>query len=374
MKLIAQIKLNPTPEQHAALLATLAEATAACDTISARAWQAHEFRRLPLQKLVYHDIKDSFHLGAQILVRCIAKVADAYKLDRKTQRTFQPHGAIAFDDRNLTWYTDKGAVSIWSLAGRQHIPYSVGEHQRALLASRKGESDLVYHRGAFYLLAVCDIPEPDQQTVDGVLGVDLGITNLATDSDGERYSGQRVERKRRWYADLRKRLQQRGSLSAKRHLRKLAGKQRRFQKNTNHRIAKQLVAKAKDTKQAIALEELTHIRTRTTVRKSQRARHSNWAFAQLRQFIGYKAQRAGIPIVLVDPRKTSQQCYACGHAERRNRKHQAEFCCVVCGHTAHADCNAALNISWAAVRQPIVSEAVSAVAPETSTSPLGLGI
>src|SRR5215211_3307593 len=106
MKLIAQVKLNPTPEQHTALLATLAEANAACDTISAAAWQAREFRRIPLQKLIYHDIKTSFRLGAQILVRCIAKVADAYKLDKKTLRTFRPEGAIAFDDRNLTWYTE----------------------------------------------------------------------------------------------------------------------------------------------------------------------------------------------------------------------------------------------------------------------------
>ncbi|MFL5803019.1 MAG: RNA-guided endonuclease InsQ/TnpB family protein, partial [Roseiflexaceae bacterium] len=366
MKLIAQVKLNPTPEQHAALLATLKEANAACDLISAAAWQAREFCRLPLQKLVYHDIKASFHLGAQIVVRCIAKVTDAYKLDRKVQRTFQSHGAVAFDDRNLTWYTDKSAVSIWTLQGRQYIPYSAGAHQHTLLASRKGEGDLVYQRGAFYLLAVCDVPEPDEQTVDGALGIDLGINNLATDSDGERYSGRRVERKRRWYAGLRSRLQQRGSLSAKRHLRKLAGKQRRFQKDTNHRIAKQLVQKAKDTKRAIALEDLTHIRTRTTVRKSGRARHSNWAFGQLRVFISYKARLSGVPLALVDPAYTSQRCSACGHTERRDRKSQAEFCCVVCGHQADADCNAAVNISWAAVRQPIVSEAASAVALETS--------
>jgi hypothetical protein len=218
MKLIAQVKLNPTSQQHTVLLSTLAEANAACDAISAAAWQAREFRRLPLQKLVYHNIKDSFRLGAQILIRCIAKVADAYKLDRKAQRTFKPHGAVAFDDRNLTWYTDKSAVSVWTLEGRQYIPYSAGEHQHTLLRSRKGETDLVYHRGAFYLLAVCDVPEPDEQMVDGVLGVDLGIANLATDSDGEHCSGRRVERKRRWYANVRKRLQQRGSLSAKRHL------------------------------------------------------------------------------------------------------------------------------------------------------------
>jgi putative transposase len=314
MKLIAQIKLNPSPAQRAALLTTLEEANAACDAISAAAWHSRVFRRLPLQKLVYHDIKDSFRLGAQILVRCIAKVADAYKLDRKVQRTFQPHGAIAFDDRNLTWYTDKRAVSIWTLKGRQHIPCSAGDHQITLLNYRKGETDLVYHRGVFYLLAVCEMPELDEQKVDGVLGVDLGIANLATDSDSVYYSGQSVEHKRRWYTDLRSRLQQRGSLSAKRHLRTLAGKQGRFQKHTNHRIAKQLVAKAKDTKRAIALEDLSGIRQRTTVRKSQRARQSNWAFGQLRAFISYKARLVGVPICLVDPHHTSQRCSTCGHS------------------------------------------------------------
>jgi IS605 OrfB family transposase len=366
MKLIAQVRLNPTPDQHAALRATLERANETCDTISAAAWQSGEFRRYPLQRLVYHDLRESTGLGAQLLIRCIAKVAAAYKLDRKTQRSFAPHGAIAFDDRILTWYTDQRAVSIWTLGGRQYIPFRAGERQMAQLIYRQGESDLVYHRGAFYLLAVCDLPEPDEQTIDGVLGVDLGIINLATDSDGERYSGRHVEGKRHWYANIRRRLQQRGSLSAKRHLRKLAGKQGRFQKDTNHRIAKQLVQKAKDTKRSIALEDLTHIRSRTTVRKSGRARHSNWAFGQLRQFVAYKARLAGVRLVLVDPRQSSQRCNACGHIERRNRKSQAEFCCVVCGHTAHADCNAALNISWAAVIRPIVSEADMSVAPETS--------
>ncbi len=376
MKLIARVKLNPTPEQYAALLATLREANAACTTISAIAWQAREFRRIPLQKRCYHQVKRSFRLGAQILIRCIAKVADAYKLDRTTRRTFKPHGAVAFDDRNLTWYPDRDAVSIWTVEGRQYIPYRLGDRQRALLAYRNGESDLVYHKGVFYLLAVCDVPEPDEQQIDGVLGVDVGIANLATDSDGERYSGRPIERKRRWYAKVRRRLQQRGSLSAKRHLRKLAGRQRRFQQDTNHCISKRLVQKAKDTQRAIALEDLTHIRTRTTVRKSERARHSNWAFAQMRQFISYKARLAGVPVEVVDPAYTSQRCSACGHTERRNRTGQAVFWCVACGYTAHADCNAARNISWAAVRPPIVSEAppYGGVAPETSPRRSDVGI
>jgi putative transposase len=345
MKLIAQIRLNPTPEQHAALLATLAEANAACDAISLIAWQAREFRRIPLQKLSYHQVKDSFQLGAQVLIRCIAKVADAYKLDCKVKRTFRPHGAIAFDDRNLSWYTDKQAVSIWTVEGRQHISYRLGTHQRKLLASRKGESDLVYHKGAFYLLAVCDVPEPDEQQIEGVLGVDLGMVNLATDSDGEAHSGGQVDRKRDWYARRRAALQAVSTKSAKRRLRQLSGRQRRFQKDTNHRISKRLVAKAERTKRAIAVEELTHIRTRTRARgPKQRARHSNWAFAQLRQFISYKARLAGMPVAAVHPRNTSRTCSVCGHCEKANRRSQAAFCCVVCGHQAPADVNAAINI------------------------------
>ncbi len=96
---------------------------------------------------------------------------------------------------------------------------------------------------------------------------------------------------------------------------------------------------------------------RATVRKSERARRSNWAFAQMRQFIGYKARLAGVPVVVVDPAYTSWRCSACGHTERRNRTGQAVFWCVACGYTTHADCNAARTIFWAAVRPPIVSEA-----------------
>jgi transposase len=43
----------------------------------------------------------------------------------------------------------------------------------------------VYFNGMFFLLAVCDIPDPDEQDVEGALGVDLGVTNIATTSDGD---------------------------------------------------------------------------------------------------------------------------------------------------------------------------------------------
>ncbi len=287
MKVIAHLKLQPTPAQADALKRTLEAANAACDAISQVAWDTRTFQKYALQKQTYTDVRERYGLSAQLAIRCIAKVCDAYKLDKQAQRTFRPHGAIAFDDRILSYDLSKHTISIWTLDGRLRMSYHAGDRQKEYLAFRQGESDLVYHKGAFYLLATCDIPDPDEHDVEGVLGVDLGIVNLATDSNGNTYSGDQIEQKRTWYARRRAALQKIDTKSAKRRLKQLSGKQKRFQRDVNHCISTQLVATAKDTSCAIALEDLTHIRQRTerTVRKSQRSRRSNWAFAQLRQFI-----------------------------------------------------------------------------------------
>src|SRR6266480_4021921 len=109
--------------------------------------------------------------------------------------------------------------------------------------------------------------------------------------------------------------------------------------------------------QAIALEDLRHIRTRTEarLRHSQRAKHSSWSFWQLRFFLSYKAALAGVPLHTVDPRNTSRTCSECGYCAKENRKSQASFLCQACGHCDNADRNAAINISRADVMQPLVS-------------------
>ena len=56
------------------------------------------------------------------------------------------------------------------------------------------------------------------------------------------------------------------------------------------------------------------------------------------------AERTGTRVELVNPQRTSQQCNACGHADRKNRESQARFRCGSCGHTDNADANAARNI------------------------------
>lgn len=359
MKLIAQLKLQPTPEQADALRRTLEAANAACNTISDLAWETRTFGKFALQKRCYQQVRECFGLSAQMTVRALAKVADAYTLDKKVRRSFRPLSSIAYDDRILSFALPASMVSIWTLSGRQAIPFVCGERQRGMLNMRKGESDLLFRRGEWYLLVTCEVEEAETIAVEGVLGVDLGVTNIATDSDGTIHSGSTIKSVRYRHRRLRNKLQKKGTLSAKRRLRKLAGKEARFAKDTNHTISKRLVREAQRTKRAIALEQLKHIRSRVRARKSQRTVLHSWSFFQLLAFVSYKARLAGVPVVLVDPRNTSRTCPACGHIDKANRPSQAIFRCASCGCAGHADVIAAENIrvlGRAAVMQPHVSE------------------
>ena len=89
MKLTARVKLNPTPAQHQLLKDTLSRANSACNDISAVAWESKTFRQFGIHKLTYKAVRAQFGLTAQMAVRAIGKVADAYKLDQKRQRRFK---------------------------------------------------------------------------------------------------------------------------------------------------------------------------------------------------------------------------------------------------------------------------------------------
>jgi IS605 OrfB family transposase len=358
MQLTAKVKLQPTDAQASSLKRTLEIANAACDHMSSVAWRTRVFGKFALQKLVYQDVRATFRLTAQVVLRCIAKVTDAYKLDQTTKRTFRPLGSIAYDARILSWRLDQNEISIWTVEGRQRIPFLAHARAKELLGGERGESDLCLIGGEFYLFTACKVDEPTPSDVSDFLGIDLGVTNLAVDSTGEVYQGKVVKQVRYRHRRLRQRLQTKGTQSARRRLRKLAGKERRFATDVNHQISKRLVAKAKRTGQGIALEDLQGIRDRVRARKPQRATLHSWSFAQLRRFIEYKARLVAVPVAMVDPRNTSRTCPGCGHIDQANRPNQATFSCIQCGFSGLADAIAAENIRRAAVNPPNVPDAL----------------
>lgn len=360
---MANIQLKPTKAQTDLLRRTLERCNEACNFLSMTGFEAGKVRQFDLHKIGYAGTRAQFEIAAQVAVRCIAKVADAYATHKANGRDpklieFSKHAAQPYDDRIFRLMSD--AVSIWTLDGREVVPFVCGERQRKLLAFRKGEVDLMLVRGKWFLAIVCDVPDPGEIDVDGVLGVDFGVVNIAFDSEGRSYTGTEIERVRQKFAKRRAGLQARGTKAAKRRLKKLSGKEARFRKHTSHCISKEIAATAERHRFAIAVEDLTHIRKRVRARKSQRNRMHGWAFAQLRQFVAYKAKLAGVPVVAIDPRNTSRTCPCCGPIDKANRKTQATFSCVHCGHTAAADYVAALNISAAgAACNPALSSALS---------------
>ncbi|WP_395093447.1 RNA-guided endonuclease InsQ/TnpB family protein, partial [Armatimonas sp.] len=352
VKLVAQVKLLPTQEQREYLKKTLEAANQAANVVSDDAFASKVFKRFDLHYLWYETLRKDTGLTAQVVALLFAKVADAYKLDKLTQRSFRPHGAIAYDSRILRYMLDKKMVSIWTVNGRERIPFVCGDYQTRLLEGQRGESELVFVDGEFYLMAVCDVQDPPLREVNGVLGVDLGIAQLATDSEGNQYSGLEVRTLRRRMRRLRAGLQQCGSESAKRHLQRLRRRQSRFTKWVNHNISRRLVETAAKLGKALALENLQGIRDRgnglatgrsaPSFNREMRFELGNWSFYQLLAMVEYKAKRAGLPVFLVDPAYTSRTCSVCGYCDKHNRKSQSQFQCLSCGLELNADCNAAL--------------------------------
>ncbi|MFI7414656.1 RNA-guided endonuclease InsQ/TnpB family protein [Streptomyces sp. NPDC049627] len=367
MKLVVQVTLLPTPLQEAALTVTLRACNEAATWASQVAFQKNVKKNFALRKLTYEEVRTRWALGSQAAQHVIKKTCDAYATLKANLRAgnlgkpgsrryrkatdkpivFRLEGAQPYDDRMLSWQISERRLSIWTLTGRmKDVAFTASPEQLVTLALyRKGESDLFCRDGMWFLNATCEVPQADLNTEPvAFLGVDLGIVNIATTSDGEIMAGRELNRIRTRERGLRAKLQRKNTPSAKRRLKKRRCKEARRAKDINHKIAKHVVAEAERTGRGIALEDLTGIRERVRLRKPQRATHSSWAFAQLGQFIAYKARRAGVPVIYVDPAYTSRTCAQCAHIDKANRVSQAWFACRNCGFVDHADRNSSRNI------------------------------
>ena len=366
VKITVQVKLTPDADQALALSATLRAVNEAANWVSQVAFERGVPREYELRKYTYADLK-ARGLGAQAAQHTIKKVRDAYTTLHANIRAgnlgkpgsqrrakaeskpivFRPQAAQPYDDRCLSWQLDAQTVSIWTTAGRlKNISFACSaEALKMLQEHRKGECDLIEREGVFYLLATCEVPEGQQYEPGGFIGVDLGIANIATTSTGYQAAGRKLNRYRRRQLALRAKLQKKRTKSAKRRLKARARKEARHAASINHTVSKAIVTEAERTGRGLSLEDLQGLRSRVRLRKPQRVALHSWAFAQLADFLLYKAKRAGVPVVFVDPAYTSQTCADCHHVDKRNRVDQGLFLCRGCGVVAHADRNASHNLA-----------------------------
>ncbi len=251
-----KVKLATTQEQSKALLSTMEQFNEACNWISQKSFEAEVFRQVELHHLVYFEARERFpSLTSQMVIRAIAKVSDSYKPAKESLHSLRRYSAMEYDKRLLS-FKSLSHASIATIHGRIAVSLVFGHYAPIDRNMMCGQADLTTSRGKFFLNIVISVPDAIPGAPEEFLGVDMGIVNLSTDSDGETFSGEAVDRVREKLHTLKKALQEKGTKSAKRHLKKVSGRERRFKKDTNHTISKRIVTKAKVTGRGIALEDL----------------------------------------------------------------------------------------------------------------------
>lgn len=386
------IKLDITPHE-AVLQETQRHFNEAASWIAVVCWEERLTNSNTAHHRVYGQTRTHFGLGAQLAVCARAKAMEAIKAvrtqeaeklarwrkanarrirqDKKPVPPPEPATCPQFGSRASIRYDARtyrllplDRVSLNTMQGRITARLLPGKRQHEMLCDpdwKVGGAELVWRADTYYLHVTQSKEAPDVAPAEEAIGIDLGICNVATDSTGEQFTGAEVRVKRSRYVARRAALQRVGTRSAKRRLKQLSGRERRYMKDVNHTIAKTLVHKAVVSRKALALEDLTGIRETVTVRREHRYERHCWAFYQLRLHIAYKAAWAGIPVYLVDPAYTSQTCSRCGYCAAANRQSQASFLCQQCGFCCHADINAAINISLVARQAANGSAGTSAV-------------
>lgn len=188
---------------------------------------------------------------------------------------------------------------------------------------------------------------------DNVLGVDMGIAvplMLGTNNSSARLEigasdliQQRLSFRNRRQAMQKDLRYEKGGHGRKAKLQKLdriSRAEHNYVDTLYHQFSKRVIDFAlQNDCGIIKMEDLTGIRNVSNVLAD------SWGYFDLQQKISYKAEQAGIMVVKVDPKHTSQMCSCCGHIDKENRKTQSEFLCTKCGHKDNADYNAAVNIA-----------------------------
>jgi putative transposase len=332
-----------------ALLDTMRAYSTAFSASAQWGFENHTWNKVENHKATYKVVRESVPDLPSSLVQCARDCAcEALKSAKcKTLPTRKPLTAMRYNQRVITINLIHGLATIASVKGRIKATFQVSEYHRQYLSWTVTSSTLSYdkRKKVFYLHVSIEHPDVEPVQDISVLGIDRGIVNVAVCSNNTFFNSNQIKRVRSKYAHLRQELQSKGTRSAKRKLRRMAGRERRFVTDTNHCISKQ-IATSRYT--VFALEDLSKIRVQKRKGAKFNQKLNTWSFYELERFLQYKAAALGKQVVFVDARYTSQKCSACGHIYKGNRE-GSSFRCRKCGFQLHADLNAARNIAQAGI-------------------------
>jgi putative transposase len=344
-KLIVPVNIRPEIDE------TLQGFADACNQILEVAQRDKCWNTTKLHHKVYKPVRESTGLKANHVCQAIRRVIGNAKSVKQIHK-FRPT-SINLDVRTFRYIESTQSVGVTLKSGRREFKLSVGGYQIALLRGQTLTSATLNktRKGDYYINFAIEIDTPPTGKTPKVIGVDLGRRDIATTSTGASWSGEKIQSVRDRYSRVRSGVQSKRTRSSRKLLRRLSGREQRFQKWLNGSISKELVQEAKRSNAALAFEDLTNIRQSLNEKrrsKTERRRTNNWAFYQLRQCVAYKAAIAGVPVVFVPPAYTSQTCSRCGHIHPQKGKFYRSgkrFKCGHCGFEHDADINAAINIA-----------------------------
>jgi IS605 OrfB family transposase len=320
---------------------------------------------------LYGYLKGEVSLPSSVLNEAVRLVRSRWitfcKQRKQHIKTSAPHfkntAAVGFNNQNWSIKKNNGVYSVgFPINGlKPYFELTLSDRQKKTLDKlstaqiKPGNGQLFERKNKWYFVATLNFPEPKQSIGTNIIGVDLGLNNIAVCYDKEQgktefYSGKEIRFHRTKYASRRKSLCKVKKLNV---IRKSKNKERRWMKDFNHKLSRKIINFSLKVKaNIINLENLKHIRATAKTNRKQRQRLGNtlhnWPFNQLKQFVEYKAKELGIIINLVDPTYTSQECPVCHQINSSNRS-GIYFLCRACGYISHADRVGAMNI---ANRQP----------------------
>lgn len=309
-----------------------------------------------LHKELYRFVREKYQELPSALVQTMRDNAIESLLSLKSNKRLKTtpkknkYSSIRYDKRtcNINLIKQQASLS-WIGEGRLKVSFNIPEYYRKYLSWNIRGIQLVYKRNIdkFFLHVTVEKPNPELQK-GPILGIDKGITNFLYCSDGDLVKGEKLWKRRGYEQQRRRELQSKGTRGAKRKLRTIASREKRFINDYVHCIVNQIILKPFA---AYAIEDLTNIRDRSTRSKAFNSKLSNWVYRKFDNILSYKAETLGKRIIKVDPRYTSQECSACHYIDKANREKEL-FICLKCNFQTHADYNASLNILTAAVNQP----------------------
>ncbi len=331
------------------------------------AFSNKSYRKDQAHKDLYFSLREQYPQIPSAVIQTVRDTAlEAIKATKfKFKSKKKLYSSIRYDLRTMTL---RGQQLTFSTCNkRQKVILTIPDYFKQIFENWKfcgGTISYDKKKKQFRANLTFKTKTPELIENNNIIGVDRGIYNIATLSTGEIINSKEVRKQQRKYLYNRKKLQAKGTPSAKRKLKSLSGKEKRFGKDFNHCISKYIANKDCGT---FTLENLKNIRKQKIYNPKFNKWLSSWAFYQFEQFLTYKAEALGKQIVKVDPRFTSQKCSSCGIIDKSNRNKSRYKC--KCGYHNHSDINAAINIKQsyllsttsyesveqAAVNQPIMS-------------------